>query len=479
MKLDEHSIMNPRRIWSAPADRPIRAASGPPPEIAVPDHGAGIARARTTRKSASRWQVLTRFRARGALLYATLRPRAGRMLPNELRVEKVGHLAEALPLGVRDAGFERLVGRIDTGPIHHGNQIQLFFRGEEAFASVLQAIEGATQEILLETYILRDDATGRKLLGLLGGAAARGVKVRVLADAYGSWTTKRAFWREMQGLGIEARLFHPFWSHLRRFLFRDHRKIIAIDRRISFTGGMNVANEYGSSRHNKNASWRDTHVRVEGPTAWEMALVFSEGWERSGGASLHLPPLSSTDASGARTLVLDSRPGRGHGETAAVLAALVAASRKRLWITNSYFAPNRTAIRLLGHAAQRGVDVRLLLQGRSDMPWVRHAGHGNFPDLLASGVRIFEYQSAILHAKTLVVDDYVSVVGSSNLDFRSFYFNAECNVLIFDDATGRTMAQTFQEDLGQSIEMQLEAWNQRPLAHRFGDALARCLSPLF
>jgi cardiolipin synthase len=242
---------------------------------------------------------------------------------------------------------------------------------------------------------------------------------------------------------------------------------------------MNVGNEYGSSRHNLGASWRDTHVRVEGPTAWEMALVFSEGWERSGGASLHLPPLAPTDTSGARTQVLDSWPGRGHGETAAVLAALVAASRKRLWITNSYFAPNRTAIRLLGRAAQRGVDVRLLLQGRTDMPLVRHAGHGNFPDLLASGVRIFEYQSAILHAKTLVVDDYVSVVGSSNLDFRSFYFNAECNVLIFDDATGRTMAQTFQEDLEQSTEMRLEAWNQRPLAHRLGDALARCLSPLF
>ena len=478
MKLDEHSMMNPRRIWSAPADRPVRAASGPPPELAVPDHGAGIARARTTRKSASRWQVLTRFRARGALLYATLRPRAGRKLPNELRAEKVGHLAEALPLGVRDAGFERLVGRIDTGPIHHGNQIQLFFRGEEAFASIRLAIEGAKQEILLETYILRDDATGRKLLGLLGGAAARGVKVRVLADAYGSWTTKGAFWREMQGMGIEARLFHPFWSHLRGLLNRDHRKIIAIDRRISFTGGMNVGNEYGSSRHNKNASWRDTHVRVEGPTAWEMALVFSEGWKRSGGASLHLPPFAPTDASGARTQVLDSRPGRGHAETAAVLAALVAASRKRLWITNSYFAPDRKAIRLLGRAAQRGVDVRLLLQGRTDMPLVRHAGRGNYSDLLASGVRIFEYQPAILHAKTLVVDDYVSVVGSSNLDFRSFYFNAECNVLIFDDATGQTMAQTFEEDLGQSLEMRLETWNQRPLAHRLGDALARCLSPL-
>jgi cardiolipin synthase len=265
---------------------------------------------------------------------------------------------------------------------------------------------------------------------------------------------------------------------LRGFLFRDHRKIIAIDRRIAFTGGMNVANEYGSSRHNKDTSWRDTHMRVEGPTAWEMALVFSESWERSGGAPLHLPPFTPTETSGVRTLVLDSRPGRGHAETAAVLAALVAASRKRLWITNSYFAPNRMAIRLLGQAAQRGVDVRLLLQGRTDMPLVRHAGHGNFPDLLASGVRIFEYQSAILHAKTLVVDDYVSVVGSSNLDFRSFYFNAECNVLILDDATGRTMAQTFEADLGQSLEMGLEDWNRRPLAHRLGDTLARGLSPL-
>ena len=109
---------------------------------------------------------------------------------------------------------------------------------------------------------------------------------------------------------------------------------------------------------------------------------------------------------------------------------------------------------------------------------MRHAGHGSFHDLLTSGVRIFEYQPAILHAKTLVADDYASVVGSSNLDFRSFYFNAECNVLILDDATGRAMAQRFEEDLGQSIEMRLEDWSHRPLAHRLGDALARCLSPL-
>lgn len=430
-------------------------------------------------KIASGRRGLKRLRARGAWLYATLRPRAGRKLPGELRAENVGALAEALALGVRDPGFEQLVGRIKTGPIHHGNQVQIFFRGEDAFESVREAIEGATEEVLLETYILRDDATGRKLLRWLGGATARGVKVRVLADGYGSWATKRAFWRKMQGLGIEARLFHPFWSHLRGLLFRDHRKIVAIDRRIAFTGGMNVGNEYGSSRRRKNASWRDTHMRVEGSTAWELALVFGESWERSAGPPLHLPSLARPDTSGASTLVLGSRPGRGYGETAAVLAALVGASRRRLWVTNSYFAPDRTAIRLLGRAAQRGVDVRLLLQGRTDMPLVRHAGHGNFSDLLASGVRVFEYQSAILHAKTLMVDDYVSVVGSSNLDFRSFYFNAECNVLIFDDARAqKEMAQAFEEDLEQSLEIRLETWRQRPLAHRLVDALARRLSPL-
>lgn len=399
-------------------------------------------------------------------------------MPEELRAGTVGRLAESLASGVSDAGFERLIARIDSGPIHCGNQVRLFFSGEEAFASILEAVAGAAEEVLLETYILRDDATGRKLVGVLAEAVGRGVRVQVLADNYGSWAAKRSFWRRMRSLGIEGRLFHPFWSHLRGLLFRDHRKIIVIDRRVCFTGGMNVANEYGSSHRNEDVAWRDTHARIEGPTAGELALVFGEGWGRAGGVSQPRPAVPARERSGASTLVLDSRAGRGHRETAAVLAALVGASRKRLWITNSYFAPNRTAIRLLGCAAQRGVDVRLLLPGPTDMPLVRHAGHGNYSALLAHGVRVFEYQAAVLHAKTLVVDDFVSVVGSSNLDFRSFYFNAECNVLILDEGTGRRMARAFEEDLDQAIEVRPEVWHRRPLAHRLGDALARCLSPL-
>lgn len=437
-----------------------------------------VSRPQSSRTRRSRLAAIAPFPLRRNVSKPDLRPRPGRKLPEELQLENVGRLAEALTEGVHGAEFEQLIHHINTGPIHPCNQVKIFFNGDEMFASVAQAIEGATREILLETYILKDDATGHKLAERLGRAVARGVKVRVLADAFGSWMMSRAFWRRLQNLGIEARLFHPFWSKLWDHFIRDHRKIIVIDGQVSFTGGMNVGNEYGSSRHAKGGLWRDTHARIEGPTAWEMALVFKEGWRRAGGEPFPISSFTSPDNHGAKTLVLDSRPGRGYAETASVMAAIVGASRTRLWVTNSYFAPRRNALEVLGRAAQRGVDVRLLLPGVSDIPLVRHAGHGSFSQLLASGVRIFEYQPAILHAKTLVADDYVTVVGSSNLDFRSFHFNAECNVLILDDETGRSMVQAFETDLSRSIEIRRDQWKKRSLPHRIGDSLARCLSPL-
>jgi cardiolipin synthase len=176
--------------------------------------------------------------------------------------------------------------------------------------------------------------------------------------------------------------------------------------------------------------------------------------------------------------VLESRPSRGYVESAAVLAAIVAAARERVWITNAYFAPRRIALDILGRAAARGVDVRLLLPGRTDVPLVRHAGHGYYRGLLARGVRVFEYQPAILHAKTLVADGKVSVVGSSNLDFRSFQFNGECNLVILDRATGGAMEEAFRRDLAQAQEVDAEAWVRRPVYHRVGDRLARLLAPV-
>jgi cardiolipin synthase len=410
---------------------------------------------------------------------------AFRVLPRDLRPRRVGRLAGALPGGVRDPAFEVLLRRIDASPIHRGNAVTLYFDGAKAFAAMLAAAAAAREEILVEAYILKDDAAGRALADALAQAVRRGVAVRVLADAFGSSATHGSFWRKMSGCGVDVRLYHPLFPFLWYQPYRDHRKILAVDRRVAFTGGMNIGEEYGSSLgHPKHGGfWRDTHARLEGPVAWEMAVVFREGWEGAGGAPFAIPPLAlppddESGPPGASLLVLDSAPGRGHEETAAVLAAAIAASRERFWLTNAYFAPRRDALPLFAEAARRGVDVRLLLPAVSDVPLVRHAGHGSYRHLLRRGVRIFEYRPSVLHAKTFVADGYLSMVGSTNMDFRSFHFNAECNVVALDPRVAGTLEARFEADLADAAEITLEAWDRRTRAHKAGDALARMLSPL-
>lgn len=406
---------------------------------------------------------------------ARLRPAPGRKLPRELRADRIGELAAALPGGVRDPGFAGLLARIDDSYLHTVDRLELFVDGERAMASASAAIEAAEHEILIESYILRDDGTGLELKDRLAAARERGVRVCVLADAIGSFGTASRYWKELESHGVEVRLFHRLLPHPWYQFIRDHRKIVVVDRRIAFVGGMNIADEYGSSRRAPDGLWRDTHVRVEGTAAQELAVVFAEGWHRAGGRRLEFPAIEPRDDGDPRVLVLDSRPGRGHAETASVLAAILAAARRTAWITNAYFAPPRAAVRAMADAVRRGVDVRLLLPGPTDIPILRHAGHGYYEALLARGIRIFEYQPAVLHAKTLVADDYVAVVGSSNLDFRSFRYNAECNLVILDEEFAGQLAAAFETDLENAVEIDRAAWARRPLLHRWGDAAARAL----
>ena len=412
-----------------------------------------------------------------------LRPLPGRKLPRELRPRKVGLLARGYPAGLRDPGFQALVSRIDGGSVvWSGSRCELFTEGVRATEAMLAAIDAAREEVLLESYIFEKDSTGQRFLDATAAAARRGLRVRVLADAIGSFTTPSQFWTPLVQSGGEARFFHrvlPFhWYHL----FRDHRKILVVDRRVVFTGGMNIADEYSKFTHRRRplpeGVMRDTQVRIEGPAAFDFVPVFSEGWERAGGDPLPPSPAPPNEGEGSRILVLDSRPGRGHRETAAVLAATVAAARESFWLTNAYFAPGRTLVALLGHAARRGLDVRLLLPGRTDAPIVRHAGHGWYSRLLDRGVRIFEYQRAMLHAKTVVADRHVSVIGSSNLDFRSFRFNAEINAVIFDDDIGCRLADAFERDMLESEEIERERWRARGTLDRLTDRAAGILTPL-
>jgi cardiolipin synthase len=407
-----------------------------------------------------------------------LRPWPGRALPLDLRPRAVAAFAASLPGGARDPQLPPLLHRIDTGAIHSGNHVSVFFDGEDAFGAGGEAIEAARREVLLESYIIRSDDTGRRILDRLARAVARGVTVRVLADAVGSFSTPSAFWNDMRKAGVDVRLFHPLRTHWRQRHYRDHRKILVVDRRVGFIGGMNIADEYGSSVRSHSDAFRDTHARLEGDVALELTTVFAEGWTHAGGAPFPIPPLPEPkDRPGARVLVIDTRAGRGQLEKQSVLAAVVSAARERVWVTNAYFAPGRSTVRLLGKAAQRGADVRLLLPGRSDVPLLRHAGHGYYTDLLRHRVRVFEYDAAVLHAKTLVVDDFISLVGSSNLDARSLRYNAECNALIMDGETGRTLSEAFLRDLAHSREIRLDSWPKRGFLHRLADSGARRLTP--
>lgn len=443
--------------------------------------------------------------------------------------------ARALPDGVRDDAFRALVRLVDRGVLHQAPPLRFLTDGEEAFARMHEAIAAARVEVLLETYILRDDRLGAAMHDALTAAVARGVRVCVLADAYGSFHTRERFWESLEAGGVQVRRFHRIWTHPLAVLRRDHRKLLVVDRVMAFTGGMNIGEEYGSSIRSHVDAWRDTFVEVSGAVAEELAAVFAEGWDRAGGAPLpgleyvswsegivHPPaqrawmaamraqlmtrvrtavarrrdrrrgrrvrrpgatgtsgPLHAVPdftSTGPEVLVLDPRPGRGQREMLVVLAALVGAARQRLWITTPYFAPPARALRLLTLAAQRGVDVRLLLPSeRTDVPLVRHAAHGAYAQLLARGVRIYEYKRATLHAKTLVVDGHAGLVGSSNLDFRSFWLNAECNLLCFDDDAGAALERTFLADLRDSTEITADAWLQRSWWHRVGDGVARAL----
>lgn len=412
-----------------------------------------------------------------ALWLPQLAPFAGYQLPRRLAARRVHRIAESLPSGLADPQFAALVEEIFAKKLHPGNRVTLYTVGEEAFAAIYAALGSAQREILLESYILKDDGVGQRILQCLTEATERGVRVRVLADAVGSGQTRQAFWDEMGRRGIEARLFHKLLPFLRHYLRRDHRKIIVVDREVAFTGGMNIAEEYGSSHPAHGPGpWRDTHLRVEGSVAAELALVFREGWERAGGDTFPIDPVPLTGSTESKILVLDSRPQRGHAETASVLAAATAASRRYLWLTNAYFAPGRIASRSLRRAARRGVDVRLLLPGLTDVPIVRHAGHGYYEELLRAGVRIFEYQAAPLHAKTIVADDHLAIVGSSNLDYRSFGLNAECNLLVLGPEVAAGLAAAFRADLESAREITLAGWESRSWLHKVGDRGAKGIS---
>jgi cardiolipin synthase len=374
-------------------------------------------------------------------------------------------------------------------PLIAGNKVTLLFDGPATMKEMIAAAREAKSTINLETYIFDQDAVGTEFAELLIEKRRQGVIVNVLYDSVGTIGTPQAFFDHMKQAGITLVAFNPVnpakatgkWE----INNRDHRKLMVVDGKVAFTGGINISSDYANSsffgsrrRPNpadkKKVGWRDTHIKIEGPAVATLQWSFVNNWVRQEAGELpeanYFPPLV---ASGDKIVrVLASDPDRGF-EIYKSLVLAIQESKKTIHITSAYFVPDPQIVDALVAAAKRGVDVRLVLPGVTDHGLVMHAGRAFYDQLLAGGVRIFHLQVAVLHAKTAVIDGTWSTIGSANIDRRSFIHNYELNVIVLGPAFGQDMENAFNEDLRDSKEVTREEWRHRPFTDRIKEWASR------
>jgi cardiolipin synthase len=357
-----------------------------------------------------------------------------------------------------------------------GNRVRLFEDGAPALAAMLAAIEAARRRVHLETYILRGDRTGLRFIAALEECARRGVTVRLLYDAFGSLSLDPAALADLAALGAEVVAFNPLHRWWPKWLprRRDHRKVLTVDGRIGFVGGLNIGEEYDTGPGDGVRRWRDTHAQIEGPAVLDLEAVFLESWFRADGPDLHWRQLlaSRVPAAGEeRCAVLADGPSYKRRVLRDLLVAALQTAERRVLLTSPYFAPDGHVLTALADASARGVAVCLLFAGRTDHPVLRRASRALLPRLLAAGVQVYEYEASMLHAKTTVVDTDWSVLGTSNLDRQSFEHSYEVNVVNDGGETPSMLAAMFDRDLAAALRIDDHALASRGWVERCVDRL--------
>ncbi|MFO0586522.1 MAG: cardiolipin synthase [Polyangiaceae bacterium] len=365
----------------------------------------------------------------------------------------------------------------------HGNKVDLLVDGEATYAALEAAIEAAEHHVIAEYYLLRHDATAAWFRDLLARAARRGVRVKLLLDGYGSFWISRRWLRPLREAGAEVVFFLP----ARLILFqpmnlRNHRKIVVVDGKVAFTGGINIGDEYRGRAH----PWRDAHLRIEGQAVLPLLNVVAQDWyfasrRHIADADIDRARESIPPAGSASVAIVRSGPdiqGPERETIHRVLFSAITSARESVFITTPYFIPDRSILVALQTAALRGIDVRILFPSRSNHPFVFQAGRSFYEELLAAGVAIYEYGPGMIHAKTMVVDGTAALVGSANMDIRSFRLNFEVHAVIHDPAVAERLARCFHDDLAASKRVDPWAFRARPLGWKVIEAAARLLSPL-
>jgi cardiolipin synthase len=373
--------------------------------------------------------------------------------------------------------YSAVIESVSESPLTKGNKVTLLVDGAATFAAMFKAVENARDHINIETYTIEDieDEAGRKFTDLLLQKQAEGLQVNLIYDSLGSFTTPGAFFQRLRDGGIQVLQFNPQNPFKARGKWRlaksDHRKILIVDGKVAITGGVNISQVYvggpSGTRDTKGTQmpWRDTDVQIEGPAVAEFQKLFLDTWQRQEGVTLsqghYFPALKEE----GQTLVgvLGSAPGEANRLTFIMYVAAITFSENLLHMTNAYFVPDSQILKALTDAAKRGVDVKIILPGTTDRSLAQYAGQYYYSNLLKSGVKLYKRRNVLLHAKTLVIDDVWSTVGSTNMEWWSFSTNDEVNAVILGREFAAEMEKMFAEDLAGSDQIRLEEWKKRPL----------------
>ncbi len=371
--------------------------------------------------------------------------------------------------------FLRRMRNRDGGALSDGNRLDLYFWGDPAFDAMRKAIEGAERTIHLEIYIFMSDEVGQSFVEALARKAETGVSVRVIYDSFGSRKAGKRHFNELRRRGAQVAEFRPYLPW--RLFGRNHRKLLVVDGKLAFTGGMNLADTY-SARQSGTAAWRDTQLRVAGPAARDCDVMFRETWRMVTGKRLPEPPPFSwgEEETGCCTcLVVGSRGLKRRRVMRRLFSVHIGRAREAIQLSVPYFAPPRRLRKALEHAREREVEIDLLVPEFTDVPvadWIRE---GLLPEFLELGITIREYRGAVLHAKTMAVDGEVAVVGSTNYDYLSVALNLELSIVVYDREFATRLLDQHRLDLKRAMPVDLERARRRRWWQRFVARLAAFL----
>ncbi len=411
------------------------------------------------------------------------------------KIEAVGSAESSVEKRIRPRDLPSPVARncgnvlVTAGapPPVAGNRISLVQQGDEAYRAVLGLIEEARDHIHAQFFILDVDPVGKRFIHALAARARAGIRVRLLLDAVGSWRALRRLVRPLTRAGGEVAEFlpalplHRKWSaHL-----RNHRKLLIADGTTAFCGGMNIGKYYMGPKREAH-QWRDIGAVIRGPAVRDLQVIFLDDWafatEEAGPPGHLFPSFAPVPGISERTgmlQVVTSGPDRALRPIYQGVFTAFTSARRRIWIATPYFVPDDAIRTSLENAALRGIDVRLVVPEKSDLRMVWLAGRSYFDDLMLSGVKIYLYRHTNIHSKVLIIDDDVGVVGSSNVDIRSFFLNFELGVFLYGEREIAQLASAFEEDISRSLRLDPAGFSRRPRMTRFLEDTCRIFSPLF